>query len=187
MHTNYLLVWGQFVVRYVECTSTRVVGTTSQLPGKYLANVPLCKVLLDRAGVTASASFCRPSIPLHMHFTPLHRWPQTGFKGGGGGRWVTEPIWKLSGSERSYTFDGNRTTIYYVLLLLLTYICLRDTSLSYDVAHRTVRSWRQNSFGCFSRWPWNTLHNRMCGVACCRKEWGKRYTMRRRERGLWGG
>jgi hypothetical protein len=55
---------------------------------------------------------------------------------------------------------------------LLTLICLRATTLSYDVAHRTVRSWRQNSFVCFSRWPWNTLHNRMCGVACCRKEWG---------------
>jgi hypothetical protein len=33
----------------------------------------------------------------------------------------------------------------------------------------------------------------MCGVACCRKEWGKRdndnkrYTMRRMERGLWVG
>jgi hypothetical protein len=44
----------------------------------------------------------------------------------------------------------------------LTFICLRATLLSYDVAHRTVRSWRQNSFGCFSRWPWNTLRNRMC-------------------------
>jgi hypothetical protein len=77
--------------------------------------------------------------------------------------------------------------------VLLTFICLRATSLSYGVAHRTVRSWRQNSFGCFSRWPWNTLRNRMCGVACCRKVWGKRdndnkrYTMRRIERGLWGG
>jgi hypothetical protein len=74
------------------------------------------------------------------------------------------------------------------LLDFLTFICLRAT-LSYDVAHRIVRSWRQNSFGCFLRWPWNTLRNRMCGVACCRKEWGKRddnkrYTMRR---GLWGG
>jgi hypothetical protein len=47
------------------------------------------------------------------------------------------------------------------------------------------RSWRQNSFDCFSRWPWNTLRNYMC-FACCRKEWGKRYTMRRMERGLWG-
>jgi hypothetical protein len=54
---------------------------------------------------------------------------------------------------------------------ILTFICLRATTLSYDVAHRTVRSWRQNSFGCFSRWPWNTLRNYMCGVACCRKEW----------------
>jgi hypothetical protein len=53
-----------------------------------------------------------------------------------------------------------------------TFICLRATSLSYDVAHRTIRSWRQNSFGCFSRWPWNTLRNGMCGGACCRKEWG---------------
>jgi hypothetical protein len=44
----------------------------------------------------------------------------------------------------------------------LTFICLRDTTLSYDVAHRTVRSWRQNSFDWFSRWPWNTLRNRMC-------------------------
>jgi hypothetical protein len=56
---------------------------------------------------------------------------------------------------------------------LLTFICLRATTLSYDVAHRTVRSWRQNSFGCFSHWPWNTLRNYMCGVACCRKEWGE--------------
>jgi hypothetical protein len=38
----------------------------------------------------------------------------------------------------------------------------KDTSLSYDVAHRTVRSWRQNLFDWFSRWPWNTLRNRMC-------------------------
>jgi hypothetical protein len=74
---------------------------------------------------------------------------------------------------------------------ILTFICFRAT-LSYDVAHRTVSSWRQNSFGCFSRWPWNTLRNCMCGVACCRKEWGKRnndnkrYTMRRIERGFWG-
>jgi hypothetical protein len=43
----------------------------------------------------------------------------------------------------------------------LTFICLRATSLSYDVAHRNVRSWRQNSFRCFSRWPWNTLRNRI--------------------------
>jgi hypothetical protein len=53
-----------------------------------------------------------------------------------------------------------------------TFIFLRATSLSYDVAHRTVRSWRQNSFRYFLRWPWNTLSNRMCGVTCCRKEWG---------------
>jgi hypothetical protein len=69
----------------------------------------------------------------------------------------------------------------------LTFIFLRATALSYDVPHRTVRSWRQNSFGCFSRWPWNKLRNYMFGVACCRKEWGKRYTMRWMERGLWGG
>jgi hypothetical protein len=61
----------------------------------------------------------------------------------------------------------------HLLTGFLTFICLRDTLLSYDVAHRAVRSWRQNSFRCFSqRWPWNTLHNRMCGVACCRKEGG---------------
>jgi hypothetical protein len=24
-----------------------------------------------------------------------------------------------------------------------------------------------------SRWPWNTLRNYMCGVTCCRKEWGE--------------
>jgi hypothetical protein len=52
--------------------------------------------------------------------------------------------------------------LYMKINLHLTFICLRDTSLSYDVAHRTVRSWRQNSFGCFSRWPWNTLSNRTC-------------------------
>jgi hypothetical protein len=57
--------------------------------------------------------------------------------------------------------------------LILAFICLRATTLSDDVAHRTVRSWRQNSFGCFSRWPLNTLRIYMCGVACCRKEWGK--------------
>jgi hypothetical protein len=56
---------------------------------------------------------------------------------------------------------------------VLTFICLRATFLSYDVAHPAVRSWRQNSFRCFSRWPWNVLRNRMCGDACCRKEWGK--------------
>jgi hypothetical protein len=60
-----------------------------------------------------------------------------------------------------------------VIGIFFTFICLRATSLSYDVAHRTVRSWRQNAFGCFSRWPWNTLGNRMCCVACCRKEWGE--------------
>jgi hypothetical protein len=48
---------------------------------------------------------------------------------------------------------------------ILTFICLRATTLSYDVAHRTVRSWRQNSFDCLSRWPWNTLRNHMCGVS----------------------
>jgi hypothetical protein len=54
---------------------------------------------------------------------------------------------------------------YVVLLTVfnsLTFICLRGTTLSYDVAHRTVRSWRQNSFDWFSRWPRNTLRNRMC-------------------------
>jgi hypothetical protein len=59
---------------------------------------------------------------------------------------------------------------------LLTFICLRATSLSYDVAHWAVRSWRQNSFRFFSRWPWNTLSNSMCGVACCRKEWGEAFS-----------
>jgi hypothetical protein len=47
----------------------------------------------------------------------------------------------------------------------LTFICLRATTLSYDVAHGTVRSWRQNSFDSFSRWPWNTLRNYMCRVS----------------------
>jgi hypothetical protein len=41
---------------------------------------------------------------------------------------------------------------------ILTFICLRETTLSYD-AYRTVRSWRQNLFDWFSRWPWNTLCN----------------------------
>jgi hypothetical protein len=45
---------------------------------------------------------------------------------------------------------------------ILTIICLTATTLSYDVAQRKVRSWRQNSFDWFSRWPWNTLRNRMC-------------------------
>jgi hypothetical protein len=58
-------------------------------------------------------------------------------------------------------------------MCILTFICLRATTLSYDVAHRTVRSWRQNLFDCFSRWPWNTLHNYMFGVDYCRKEWGE--------------
>jgi hypothetical protein len=71
--------------------------------------------------------------------------------------------------------------------LQLTFICLRSTTLSYDIAHRTIRSWRQNSFDWFSRWLWNTLRNYMSGVVCCRKEWGKRYTMRCMERRLWGG
>jgi hypothetical protein len=26
------------------------------------------------------------------------------------------------------------------------------------------------------RWPWNTLRNRVCGVACCRKEWGEAFS-----------
>jgi hypothetical protein len=55
-----------------------------------------------------------------------------------------------------------RASWYYQSFL--TFICLRATSLSYD-AHRTVRSWRQNSFGCILRWPWNTLRNYMCGVS----------------------
>jgi hypothetical protein len=70
--------------------------------------------------------------------------------------------------------DSSRLVCVYFVVTrtgLLTFICIRAT-LSYDVAHRAVRSWRQNSFGCFLRWPWNTLRNRMCGVACCRKEWG---------------
>jgi hypothetical protein len=54
----------------------------------------------------------------------------------------------------------------------LTFICLRATTLSYDVAHRTVRSWRQNSFDCF-RVDLVTRYVTMCGVACCRKEWGE--------------
>jgi hypothetical protein len=71
---------------------------------------------------------------------------------------------------------------------ILTFICLRATILSYDVAHHTVRSWRQNSFDCFSRWPWNTLRNYMCGVSLVAERSGwKRYTTRRMERGLWGG
>jgi hypothetical protein len=59
---------------------------------------------------------------------------------------------------------------------ILTFICLRAT-FSYDLAHRAVRSWRHNSFCCFSqRWPWNTLRNHMCGVACCSKEWGEAFS-----------
>jgi hypothetical protein len=74
------------------------------------------------------------------------------------------------------------------LTLVLTFICLRATTLSYDVAHRTVRSWRQKSFDCFSRWLWNTLRNYMCGVSLVAgRSRGKRYTMRRMERGLWRG
>jgi hypothetical protein len=64
----------------------------------------------------------------------------------------------------------------------------RGTTLSYDVAHRTVRSWRQNSFDWFSRWLWNTLRNYMCGVSLVAgRSGGKAYGLRRMERGLWGG
>jgi hypothetical protein len=70
---------------------------------------------------------------------------------------------------------------------ILTFICLRATILSYDVAHRAVRSWRQNSFGCFSHWPWNTLRNYICGVSLVAgRSGGKRYTMRGMERGFCG-
>jgi hypothetical protein len=72
---------------------------------------------------------------------------------------------------RSRLFCEHKLALYLLRsILVLTFICLRAT-LPYDVAHRVVRSWRQNSFGCFSRWPWNTLRNRMCGVACSRMEW----------------
>jgi len=43
---------------------TRVVGTPSQLPGKCLASVPQCEVLLDKPGVATSANICRPFVPL---------------------------------------------------------------------------------------------------------------------------
>jgi hypothetical protein len=36
----------------------------------------------------------------------------------------------------------------HLTIFTLTFIRLRATTLSYDFAHRTVRSWRQNSFGC---------------------------------------
>jgi hypothetical protein len=82
---------------------------------------------------------------------------------------------------------SSRGLIYKVYLL--TCICLSSGVYSvwpWDLASSTVILWRQKSFGCFSqRWPWNTLRNRMCGVACCRKELGgkrdndnKRYAMK---------
>jgi hypothetical protein len=80
------------------------------------------------------------------------------------------PVWHHCVGIRSGAVN------YLYIIYILTFICLRATLLSYDFAHRAVRSWCQNSFDCFSRWPWNTLRNPMCGVACCRKEWGEAFS-----------
>jgi hypothetical protein len=83
--------------------------------------------------------------------------------------------------RRVLHFRALKSVLYYIwesnecafINIFDIYMSKGYFSLSCDVAHRTVKSWRQNSFGCFSRWPCNTLRNHMCGVACCRKEWGK--------------
>jgi glycerol-3-phosphate O-acyltransferase len=70
---------------------------------------------------------------------------------------------------------------------VLTFICLRATTLSCDVAHRTVRSWRQKSFGCFHV-DLGTRYVTICVVSLVAgRRGGKRYTMMRMERELWGG
>jgi hypothetical protein len=76
--------------------------------------------------------------------------------------------------------DNMKLLLVCILLVLFSHFFIlfkfysdiymsKGTTLPYDVAYRTVRSWRQNSFDWFSRWPWNTLRNRMC----VEKEWGK--------------
>jgi hypothetical protein len=73
-----------------------------------------------------------------------------------------------------------------MMRFFFTFICLWATTLSYDAAHRTVRSWCQNSFDCFSRWPWNTLRNYMWCRLLQEGVGEKRCTMRCTERGLRG-
>jgi hypothetical protein len=74
------------------------------------------------------------------------------------------------------TINGLYSSVNFNWRNFLTCICLSSGVYSvwpWDLASRTVILWRQNSSRFFSqRWPWNTLRNRMCGVACCRKEWG---------------
>jgi hypothetical protein len=79
-------------------------------------------------------------------------------------------FWYLNCRIKSFQRPVYSHSCYFTLCnfrstFVLTFICLRATTLSYDVAHRTVRSWRQNAFDCFSRWPWNTLCNCTCGVS----------------------
>jgi hypothetical protein len=71
--------------------------------------------------------------------------------------------------------------------LFLTFICLRATTLSYDL--RTVPSYRDvRTLSTAFRVDLGTRYVTMCGVSLVagRSE-GKRYTTRCMERGLWGG
>jgi hypothetical protein len=74
----------------------------------------------------------------------------------------------------AYFWPSSGICLYYTTVHIFTTIDIY-MSTGYIVwrCSPSVRLWRQNSFGCFSRWRWNTLRNCMCGVACCRKAWGR--------------
>jgi hypothetical protein len=78
-----------------------------------------------------------------------------------------------------------RLEILHSVSDILTFICLRRSYISYELASRTVRSWRQNSVRCFSQcWPWNALRNRMCCGACCGRS-GRREIINAIRWGAW--
>jgi hypothetical protein len=79
-----------------------------------------------------------------------------------------------------------KTHIVCSITFFLTFICLRWSYIPYDLASRTVRSWRQNSVLCFSQcWPWNALRNRMFGGACCGKSGGREIIINAVRWGAW--
>jgi hypothetical protein len=60
--------------------------------------------------------------------------------------------------------------------------------LHYRMTLRTAPSDREvRTLSVAFRVDLGTRYVTICGVACCRKEWGERYTMRRMKLGLWGG
>jgi hypothetical protein len=79
-----------------------------------------------------------------------------------------------------------RFSLLVSFTLILTFICLRRSYISYELASRTVRSWRQNSIRCFSQyWPWNALRNRICGGACCGGSGGREIIINAIRWGAW--